>query len=40
MTQTLILLFHPEFSRSRANRALVDAARTRPDTDIIDMQAL
>ena len=40
MSQTLILLFHPDFSRSRANRALIDAARTRRDTDIVDMQAL
>lgn len=40
MAHTLILLFHPEFSRSRANRALVDAARMRPDTEVVDMQAL
>lgn len=40
MTHTLILLFHPEFSRSRANRALVEAARMRPDTEVVDMQAL
>ncbi|PZO02852.1 MAG: NAD(P)H dehydrogenase [Hyphomicrobiales bacterium] len=40
MSQTLILLFHPDFSRSRANRALADAARARSDTEIVDVQAL
>jgi putative NADPH-quinone reductase len=40
MSQTLILLFHPDFSRSRANRALVEAARSRADVTVVDMQAL
>lgn len=40
MSQTLILLFHPDFSGSRANRALVDAARGRADVTVVDMQAL
>lgn len=40
MTQTLILLFHPDFQNSRANRALAKAAGSRPGTDVVDMQAL
>lgn len=40
MTKTLILLFHPHFERSRAGRALVNAAATVPDTEIVDLQAL
>jgi putative NADPH-quinone reductase len=40
MTKTLILLFHPHFEDSRANRALTDAARTVPGAEIVDMQAL
>jgi glutathione-regulated potassium-efflux system ancillary protein KefG len=39
MTQTLILLFHPDLSRSRANAALARAAQAVPGTDVIDMQA-
>ncbi|SEF64373.1 NAD(P)H-dependent oxidoreductase [Bosea lathyri] len=40
MTKTLILLFHPHFERSRANRALAAAARSMPGTEVVDMQAL
>jgi putative NADPH-quinone reductase len=40
MTQTLILLFHPDYQNSRANRALAQAACKRPGTDVVDMQAL
>ena len=40
MTQTLILLFHPDYDNSRANRALAEAAGSRPGTTIVDMQAL
>lgn len=40
MTKTLILLFHPHFAGSRANRALLDAAATLPEVEIVDMQAL
>ncbi|MET3892689.1 putative NADPH-quinone reductase [Bosea sp. OAE506] len=40
MTKTLILLFHPHFADSRANRALIDAAATLPEAEIVDMQAL
>ena len=40
MTKTLILLFHPHFERSRASRALIDAASAVPGTEIVDMQAL
>jgi putative NADPH-quinone reductase len=39
MTQTLILLFHPDIARSKANAALRDAARTVPGTRVVDMQA-
>ncbi|GGA87473.1 NAD(P)H dehydrogenase [Brucella endophytica] len=40
MPKTLILLFHPDLSRSRANAALATAARTIPDVELVDMQAL
>jgi putative NADPH-quinone reductase len=40
MTQTLILLFHPDYQSSRANRALVEAAGSRSGTSVVDMQAL
>ncbi len=40
MTQTLILLFHPDYRSSRANRALAETAGSRPGTSVIDMQAL
>lgn len=39
MTQTLILIFHPDLARSTANAALRDAARTVPGARVIDMQA-
>ncbi len=40
MTQTLILLFHPDYQNSRANRALAEAAANQPGTSLVDMQAL
>ena len=40
MTKTLILLFHPHFEDSRANRALTDAARTVTGAEVVDMRAL
>lgn len=40
MANTLILLFHPAYERSRANRALSEAAACRPGVTIVDMQAL
>ena len=39
MPKTLILIFHPDFSHSRANRALADAASTIADTEIFDVQS-
>lgn len=39
MNRTLILLFHPDITKSRANAALAAAARQLPDTEVIDMQA-
>ena len=40
MSQTLILLFHPDPSHSRANAALAKAASVLPDTQVVDMHAL
>jgi len=40
MTKTLILLFHPDLTRSRANAALARAARQTPGVEIVDMQSL
>ncbi|RXT52786.1 NAD(P)H dehydrogenase [Bosea sp. Tri-44] len=40
MTQTLILLFHPDYRCSRANKALAEAASSQPGTTVVDMQAL
>ncbi|MDR6871447.1 putative NADPH-quinone reductase [Bosea sp. BE125] len=40
MLKTLILLFHPHFERSRANKALCEAASALLDVEIVDMQAL
>lgn len=37
MPKTLILLFHPNLSQSRANRALTDAAATIPGVESVDM---
>jgi putative NADPH-quinone reductase len=39
VTQTLILLFHPDIERSKANAALRSAARTVPGTRVVDIQA-
>ena len=39
MPRTLILIFHPDFNSSRANRALADAASLVADTEIFDVQA-
>jgi putative NADPH-quinone reductase len=39
VTQTLILLFHPNIEKSKANAALQAAARTIPGTQVVDMQA-
>ncbi|UDF29141.1 UNVERIFIED_ORG: NAD(P)H-dependent oxidoreductase [Roseateles sp. XES5] len=40
MSKTLILLFHPDLNRSRANAALAGAARRLPDVEVVDMYAL
>lgn len=39
MTRTLVLLFHPDLRRSRANAALARAAAALPGVSVIDMQA-
>ncbi|MFZ3582487.1 NAD(P)H-dependent oxidoreductase [Loktanella sp. DJP18] len=39
MTRTLILVFHPDLTQSRANAALAKAATTIPGVEVIDMQA-
>lgn len=39
MPKTLILIFHPDFSRSRANRALADTVSKLPNTEVFDMQS-
>ncbi|PQZ31383.1 NAD(P)H dehydrogenase [Ochrobactrum vermis] len=39
MSKTLILLFHPNLTRSRANTALAAAAAKLPGVEIINMQA-
>lgn len=39
MTQTLILLFHPDLAKSKANAALQAAARTVRGVQVVDMQA-
>ena len=38
--RTTILLFHPDFAKSKANRALADAARPLDGIAIVDMTAL
>lgn len=38
--QTTILMFHPDFAKSKANRALADAARSLPGVTVTDMTAL
>lgn len=40
MTETLILLFHPEPARSRANAALARAAAALPGVEVVEMQPL
>jgi putative NADPH-quinone reductase len=40
MSKTLILLFHPDLSRSDANAALAQAAARLPDVEVIDMQSV
>lgn len=40
MTDTLILLFHNDFSRSKANSALVAAANRLPGVKVVDVAAL
>lgn len=39
MSKTLILLFHPDLTRSRTNAALAAAAAKLPGAEIVDMQA-
>ncbi|RMC33919.1 NAD(P)H-dependent oxidoreductase [Paracoccus alkanivorans] len=39
MTKTLILLFHPDLSRSKANVALAAAAAKLSGVEVVDMQA-
>ncbi|MCO4318857.1 NAD(P)H-dependent oxidoreductase [Phyllobacterium sp. 21LDTY02-6] len=39
MSKTLILLFHPDLSRSKANAAMATAAARLPDVEIVDMQS-
>ncbi len=39
MSKTLILMFHPDPARSRANAALAAAARERREVELVDMQA-
>ncbi|ATU92656.1 NAD(P)H-dependent oxidoreductase [Phyllobacterium zundukense] len=39
MPKTLILIFHPDFTHSRANRALADAASQLANTEIFDVQS-
>ena len=39
MPKTLILVFHPDFSRSRANRALIKAAAEIAGTETVDVQS-
>lgn len=37
---TTILLFHPNFAQSKANRALINGARPLPGVTVVDMTAL
>ncbi len=39
MTKTLILLFHPDLTRSRANAAMARAAAALPGVEVVDMTA-
>ncbi|MBJ6135295.1 NAD(P)H-dependent oxidoreductase [Ochrobactrum sp. Q0168] len=38
MTKTLVLLFHPDLSRSKANAAFARRAGALPDVELVDMQ--
>lgn len=40
MTHTLILVFHPELAKSRANATLAKAAGTLLGVEVVDMQAV
>lgn len=40
MSKTLILIFHPELARSRANAVLAAAALRLPEVDLIDVYSL
>lgn len=40
MTKTLILAFHPDLARSRANAAMLGAAARLPDVEIADLYGL
>lgn len=40
MQRTLILAFHPDLNRSRANRAMLDAAAAVDGVEVVDMQHL
>ncbi|MCA1951836.1 MAG: NAD(P)H-dependent oxidoreductase [Hyphomicrobiales bacterium] len=39
MSKTLILVFHRDLAKSKANAALAAAARMVPDVEVLDMQA-
>ena len=39
MPRTLVLLFHPDLRRSKANAAMAEAAASLPDTTVVDMAA-
>ncbi|MCG7624981.1 NAD(P)H-dependent oxidoreductase [Epibacterium sp. Ofav1-8] len=39
MTKTLILMFHPDLSRSKANAAMARAAAALPGVEVVDMTA-
>jgi putative NADPH-quinone reductase len=39
MSRTLILLFHPDLSRSRTNLAMASAAAALPGVEVVDMTA-
>lgn len=39
MTKTLVLMFHPDLSRSKANVALASAAAALPGVEVVDMTA-
>lgn len=40
MVETLILLSHPDYARSRANRALADAAAALPGVEVVHLDGL